>query len=126
MPSGSRSTDNITKDLTSPLVACAHGSCWHFANVPFDRRQLESEGSRKRFEASAPYFQLVMADTRCPPVTGANFARARSWLAVYSHIVRLSSDQVPPGPLEPLIAETREKYDELLEIEEEPHDVRHY
>jgi hypothetical protein len=94
----------------------------------FDRRQLESEGSRKRFEANhcgAPYFQLVMADTRCPPETGANFARTRPCLAVYSHIVRLSSE-VPPGPLEPLIAETREKYDEPLEIEEEPHDVRHY
>ena len=46
-------------------------------------------------------------------------ARTRSKLAVYSDIVRISSDQIPPGPIKRLFAETREKYDGPLEIGED-------
>ena len=69
---------------------------------------------------AAPYFQRVMADHTVPREAGAIFVRTRPRLAVYSHIVRLSSDQMPPGPIQPLIAETCEKYDEPLEIEKNP------
>ena len=54
-----------------------------------------------------------------PREAGAIFARTRPMLAVCSHVVHLSSDWIPPGPVEPLIAEAREKNDEGLEIGED-------
>ena len=65
------------------------------------------------------YFQRVMAHHSVPREAGAIFARTRPRLAVYLRIVRPSSDQMPPGPIEPLIAETREEYDEPLVLFQE-------
>ena len=87
-----------------------------------DRRQLKSESSRKRFEANdgGPLFPACDG-----PPHGARARPARSShahgpkLPIYSHIVRLSSDQIPPGPVERFIAVTREKYDGRLEIGED-------
>jgi len=69
---------------------------------------------------AAHYFQRVMA-----PPHGASARPARSShahgpkLAIYSHIVRLSSDHILPGPVERFIAVTPEKYDGPLEIGED-------
>ena len=61
---------------------------------------------------AAPYFQRVMAHHTVP----ARSSHAHGpKLAIYSHIVRLSSDQIPPGPVERFIAVTRR-----------PHDVRNH
>ena len=65
---------------------------------------------------AAAYFQRVMAHHTVP----ARSSHAHGpKLAIYSHIVRLSSDQIPPGPVERFIAVTLEKYDGPLEIGED-------
>jgi hypothetical protein len=46
-----------------------------------------------------------MAHDTVPREAGAIFARTRPKLAVRSRIVHLSSDQIPPGPVERLIAD---------------------
>ena len=53
-----------------------------------------------------------------PREAGTIFARTRSRLAVYSHIVPLSSDQIP-RTARAAHCGTREKYDEPLEIGED-------
>lgn len=97
--------------------------CRHVANCPASTDVSSSpESSRMRFEANdgGPLFPACDG-----PPHGARARPARSShahgpkLAVYSHIVCLSSDQIPPGPVERFIAVTREKYDGPLEIGED-------
>jgi hypothetical protein len=50
-----------------------------------------------RHQTSSCLMRLSMAHDTVPREAGAIFARTRPKLAVRSHIVHLSSDQIPPG-----------------------------
>jgi ribonuclease Z len=57
-----------------------------------------------------PAFQRIVAHHTSPHDAGTVFARAQPKLAVYTHIVRLSSPTVPEPTLAEIIAQTRETY----------------
>jgi ribonuclease Z len=65
---------------------------------------------------SEPYIQRIMAHHTTAAEAGAVFARTRPKLAVYTHLVFLTSKQVPPATIDELIGETRKTYNGPLEV----------
>jgi ribonuclease Z len=65
---------------------------------------------------SEPYIQRIMAHHTTAAEAGTVFSRTRPKLAVYTHLVFLASEQVPPATIDELIRETRKTYDGPLEI----------
>ena len=94
----------------------------HFATVPISTDVSSSlKAAERGSEANdgGPLFPTCDGPPHGAAARSAQSSHAHgSRLAVYSHIVRLSSDQIPPGPVERLIAETQ-KYDGPLEIGED-------
>jgi len=68
--------------------------------------------------ASVPT-QRIIAHHTTPLEAGAVFARAKPKLAVYSHIVLLSSEKIPEPTLDDVVAETRQTYKGPLVIGED-------
>ncbi len=66
-----------------------------------------------------PAHQAIMNNHTSPEDAGRVFTEAGPKMAVYSHILRLGSDDYPPPGLEELAARTRETYDGPLTIGED-------
>lgn len=66
-----------------------------------------------------PAFQRISAHHTSPHDAGTVFARAQPKLAVYTHIVRLSSPTIPEPTLAEIVAQTRETYQGPLVVGED-------
>jgi len=66
-----------------------------------------------------PAIQRIIAHHTTPKEAGMVFSKAKPKLAVYTHIVLLSNDQVPEPTLDNLVAETRQTYSGPLEVGED-------
>jgi ribonuclease Z len=66
-----------------------------------------------------PAFQRISAHHTSPHEAGLVFERAHPKLAVYTHIVRLSSPTIPEPSLADIVAETRQTYRGLLVVGED-------
>lgn len=66
-----------------------------------------------------PAFQRISAHHTSPHDAGTVFARAHPKLAVYTHIVRLSSPTIPEPTLAEIVAQTRESYQGPLVVGED-------
>jgi ribonuclease Z len=66
-----------------------------------------------------PELRRIFAHHTSPREAGQVFARTRPKLAVYTHLVLLGTETVPPVTLEELTAETRQTYDGPLIIGED-------
>jgi ribonuclease Z len=69
--------------------------------------------------ASEPYIQRIMAHHTTAREAGMIFSRTQPKVAVYTHLVFLSSQRIPPATVDDLIAETRQTYIGPLEIGED-------
>jgi ribonuclease Z len=65
------------------------------------------------------FAQRIIAHHTTPGEAGQVFARAKPKLAVYTHIVLLSSATIPEPTLGEIVAETRQTYDGPLEVGED-------
>lgn len=63
-----------------------------------------------------PAIQRIIAHHTTPKEAGMVFARAKPKLAVYTHLVLLGEDKVPPPSLDEVIKETRQTYDGPLQV----------
>jgi ribonuclease Z len=68
---------------------------------------------------SNPYIQRVVDHHTSPREAGQVFSLAKPKLAVYSHLVFLSSDKVPRATVDDIVAGTRETYDGPLQVGED-------
>jgi ribonuclease Z len=66
-----------------------------------------------------PAFKRIAAHHTSPHDAGTVFARAHPKMAVYTHIVRLSSPTIPQPSLADIVAETRETYQGPLVVGED-------
>jgi ribonuclease Z len=66
-----------------------------------------------------PAMQRIIAHHTMPREAGMIFAKAKPKLAVYSHLVLLSNEQVAEPSLDDLVAETRQTYDGPQEVGED-------
>ena len=66
-----------------------------------------------------PAIQRIIAHHTTPKEAGIVFARAKPKLAVYTHIVLLSSAKIPEPTLDDVVAETRTTYSGPLEVGED-------
>lgn len=69
--------------------------------------------------ASSEQFRRIVAHHTTPEEAGIVFAKIKPKLAVYTHLVMLSSATIPEAPLESLITRTRTNYDGPLVIGED-------
>jgi ribonuclease Z len=69
--------------------------------------------------ASEPYIQRIMAHHTTAREAGTTFERAKPKLAVFTHLVFLASERIPPASVDDLIAETRQTYAGPLEVAED-------
>lgn len=65
---------------------------------------------------SSDAFQRIFAHHVSPEQAGSIFAQARPRMAVYSHIARYDSDQIPAPDDAEIVAETRKTYDGPLVV----------
>jgi len=68
---------------------------------------------------SNPYIKRVVDHHTSPREAGQVFSVAKPKLAVYSHLVFLSSDKVPRATVDDIVAGTRETYDGPLQVGED-------
>jgi len=68
---------------------------------------------------SNPFIQRVVDHHTSPREAGQVFSLAKPKLAVYSHLVFLSSDKVPRATVDDIVAGTRETYDGPLQVGED-------
>jgi ribonuclease Z len=68
---------------------------------------------------SNPFVQRVVDHHTSPREAGQVFSLAKPKLAVYSHLVFLSSDKVPRATVDDIVAGTRETYDGPLQVGED-------
>jgi ribonuclease Z len=68
---------------------------------------------------SNPFVQRVVDHHTNPREAGQVFSLAKPKLAVYSHLVFLSSDKVPRATVDDIVAGTRETYDGPLQVGED-------
>ena len=68
---------------------------------------------------SNPYIKRVVDHHTTPREAGQVFSLAKPKLAVYSHLVFLSSDKVPRATVNDIVAGTRETYDGPLQVGED-------
>src|SRR6266404_3957494 len=66
-----------------------------------------------------PAIQRIMAHHTTPKEAGMVFAKAKSKLAAYSHLVLLGNEKIAEPSLDDLVAETRQTYDGPLEVGED-------
>jgi ribonuclease Z len=69
--------------------------------------------------ASSEQFRRIVAHHTTPEEAGIVFAEVSPKLAVYTHLVMLSSKTIPEAPLPSLITRTRTNYDGPLVIGED-------
>jgi len=69
--------------------------------------------------ASSEQFRRIVAHHTTPEEAGIVFAKVSPKLAVYTHLVMLSSKSIPEAPLPSLITRTRKNYDGPLVIGED-------
>jgi ribonuclease Z len=69
--------------------------------------------------ASSEQFRRIVAHHTTPEEAGIVFTKINPKLAVYTHLVMLSSPTIPEAPLESLITRTRTNYDGPLVIGED-------
>ena len=72
--------------------------------------------ARPELLSSSDYNRRVMAHHTSPQEAGQVFSLAKPKLAVYSHLVFLSSDKVPRATVDDIVAGTRETYDGPLQV----------
>jgi ribonuclease Z len=65
------------------------------------------------------YVQRIIGHHTTPREAGRVFALAKPGLAVFTHIVQLGSDRVPPPTIDDIVAETRQTYDGPLVVGED-------
>jgi ribonuclease Z len=68
---------------------------------------------------SNPFVQRIVDHHTSPREAGQVFSLAKPKLAVYSHLVFLSSDKVPRATVDDIVAGTRETYDGPLQVGED-------
>ena len=68
---------------------------------------------------SNPFIKRVVDHHTTPREAGQVFSLAKPKLAVYSHLVFLSSDKVPRATVDDIVAGTRETYDGPLQVGED-------
>jgi ribonuclease Z len=66
-----------------------------------------------------PTFQRIIALHTTPRETGIVFTRAHPKLAVYTHIIRMSSATIPEPSLADIVAEARQTYQGPLLVGED-------
>jgi ribonuclease Z len=69
--------------------------------------------------ASKPYIQRIMAHHTTACEAGTVFERAKPKLAAFTHLVFLSSEEVPPASIDDLVAEARKTYGGPLVVGED-------
>jgi ribonuclease Z len=75
--------------------------------------------ARPELLSSSPYMQRVMDHHTSPREAGLVFALAKPKLAVFSHLVFLGSDKIPPPTVDDIVAGTRETYSGPLQVGED-------
>jgi ribonuclease Z len=65
------------------------------------------------------YVQRIIGHHTTPREAGRVFAQAKPKLAVYTHIVQVASEVIPPPTIDAIVAETRETYDGPLMVGED-------
>jgi ribonuclease Z len=80
---------------------------------------IHEVGSARPELLNEAFAQRIMAHHTSPRDVGRVFAQAKPKLAVYTHIVMLSTDRVPEPTLADIVAETRQTYDGPLELGED-------
>jgi ribonuclease Z len=65
------------------------------------------------------YIQRIIAHHTTPREAGLVFRQTRPKLAVFTHIVLLGSEKVPPSEIDEIVSETRQIYDGPLEVGED-------
>jgi ribonuclease Z len=65
------------------------------------------------------YIQRIIGHHILPRDAGRVFAQAKPKLAVYTHLVQLNSDRIPPLTLDDIVAETRQTYSGPLQVGED-------
>jgi len=65
---------------------------------------------------SIPRLQSIIAHHTSPKEAGQVFSSAKPKLAVYTHLVFLATDKVPPASVDDVVAGTRESYSGPLQI----------
>ncbi|MGB9366604.1 MAG: hypothetical protein WCE79_11400 [Xanthobacteraceae bacterium] len=78
----------------------------------------EVGSARKELMVNA-FAQRIIGHHTTPSEAGQVFAKAKPKLAVYTHIVLLSSATIPEPTLAEVVAETRQTYDGPLEVGED-------
>ena len=69
--------------------------------------------------ALEPFVRQIMAHHTTAREAGRIFARAKPKLAVYTHLVFLADEHIPPASVDDLVAETRQTYSGPLEVGED-------
>jgi ribonuclease Z len=78
----------------------------------------EVAAARPELMAEA-YIQRIIAHHTTPREAGLVFRQTRPKLAVYTHIVMLSSEKVPASQIDEIVSETRQTYDGPLLVGED-------
>lgn len=65
------------------------------------------------------YVQRIIGHHTTPRDAGRVFAQTKPKLAVFTHVVQLGSDRVPPPTIDDIVAETRQTYDGPLVVGED-------
>src|ERR1051325_156722 len=65
------------------------------------------------------YVQRIIGHHTTPREAGQVFALTKPKLAVFTHLVQLGSDRVPPPTIDDIVAETRQTYDGPLVVGED-------
>jgi ribonuclease Z len=76
----------------------------------------EVGSARPELLAANIFVQRIIAHHTTPKECGQVFAQAKPTLAVYTHIVLLSSEKTPEPTLDEVVAETRQTYDGPLVV----------
>ena len=79
----------------------------------------EVGSARPELLASSPAVQRIIAHHTTPKECGEVFAKAKPKLAVYTHIVLLSSEKITEPTLDDVVAETRQTYSGPLVVGED-------
>jgi len=79
----------------------------------------EVGSARPELLATSVPVQRIIAHHTTPREAGQVFSRAKPKMAVYAHIVLLSSDKIPEPTLEEIVAETRQTYSGPLVVGED-------
>lgn len=79
----------------------------------------EVASARPELVATSVPVQRIISHHTTPREAGMVFSQAKPKLAIYTHIVLLSSEKMPEPTLEELVAETRQTYGGPLEVGED-------